>query len=137
MRSRRSTVGFARRIVPALQRRWWISTGCIEAGRPTVRSARRADQQWFIEELTQALAVAADTKDVGPLQEVLEAWTATVRLQQHPGHEAMIKRMQRRERGQPVELDELRALAARAVRWRIEQAEGSAKRSSATATPSE
>jgi hypothetical protein len=63
---------------------------------------RPADQQWFIEEVTQALAVAADTKDFGPLQEVLEAWTATVRLQQQPGYEAMIKRMQRRERGQPA-----------------------------------
>jgi Family of unknown function (DUF6247) len=73
-----------------------------------LRQVRPADQQWFIEEVTQALAVPADTKDFGPLQEVLEAWTATVRLQQQPGYEAMIKRMQRRERGQPVELDELR-----------------------------
>jgi hypothetical protein len=37
------------------------------------------------EEVTQALTVAADTKDFGPLQEVLEAWTATVRLQQKRG----------------------------------------------------
>ena len=66
------------------------------------------DQQWFIEEVTQALAVAADTKDSGPLQEVLEAWTATVRLQQQPGYESMLERIQRRERGVPVDLDELR-----------------------------
>jgi hypothetical protein len=37
----------------------------------------------------------------------LEAWTATVRLQRQPGYEAMIERMQRRERGVPVDLDEL------------------------------
>jgi Family of unknown function (DUF6247) len=69
---------------------------------------RPADQQWFIEEVTQALAVAADTKDFRQLQEVLEAWTATVRLQRQPGYEAVIQRMQRRQRGRPVELDELR-----------------------------
>ena len=45
-----------------------------------LRQVRPADQQWFIEEVTQALAVAADTKDFGPLQYVLEAWTVTVRL---------------------------------------------------------
>jgi hypothetical protein len=39
---------------------------------------------------------------------VLEAWTATVRLQRQPGYEAMTERMQRRERGRPVDLDELR-----------------------------
>jgi hypothetical protein len=32
-----------------------------------------ADQQWFIEEVTQALAVAVDTKDFRLLQEVFEA----------------------------------------------------------------
>jgi Family of unknown function (DUF6247) len=69
---------------------------------------RPADQQWFIEEVTQALAVAADTKDFRLLQEVLEAWTATIRLQRQPGYKAMIQRMQRRQRGLPVELDELR-----------------------------
>jgi Family of unknown function (DUF6247) len=73
-----------------------------------LRHVRPADQQWFIEEVTQALAVAAETKDFGPLQEVLEAWTATVRLQRQPGYEAMIERMQRRKRGVPVDLDELR-----------------------------
>jgi hypothetical protein len=72
-----------------------------------VPQVRPADQQWFIEEVTQALAVA-DTKDFGLLQDVLEAWTATVRLQQQPGYEAVIQRMQRRQRGRPVELDELR-----------------------------
>jgi hypothetical protein len=45
-----------------------------------LRQVRPADQQWFIEEVTQALAVVAETKDFGPLQEVLEAWTVTVRL---------------------------------------------------------
>jgi hypothetical protein len=54
------------------------------------------------------LAVAAETKDFRPLKGVLEAWTVTVRLQQQPGYEAMIERMQRRERGEPVDLDELR-----------------------------
>ena len=73
-----------------------------------LRQVRPADQQWFIEEVTQALAVAAETKDFGPLRDVLEAWTTTVRLQRQPGYEAMIGRMQRRERGRPVELDELR-----------------------------
>jgi hypothetical protein len=65
------------------------------------------DQQWFIEEVTQALAVAADTKDFGPLQHMLEADHA-VRLQQQPGYESMLERIQRRERGVPVDLDELR-----------------------------
>jgi hypothetical protein len=32
----------------------------------------------------------------------------TVRLQQQPGYEAMFERIQRRERGVPVDLDELR-----------------------------
>ena len=32
-----------------------------------LRHVRPADQQWFIEEVTQALAVAADTKDFRPL----------------------------------------------------------------------
>jgi hypothetical protein len=73
-----------------------------------LRQVRPADQQWFIEEVTHALAVAAETKDFGPLQDVLEAWTAAVRLQRQPGYEAMIRRMQRRERGLPVDLDELR-----------------------------
>ena len=54
------------------------------------------------------LAAAAETKDFRPLQDALEAWTATVRLQRQPGYEAMIQRMQRRERGVPVDLDELR-----------------------------
>jgi hypothetical protein len=54
--------------MPVLQGCWWISTGNRDG-----------------QEVTQALTVAADTKDFGPLQEVLEAWTATVRLQQQPG----------------------------------------------------
>jgi hypothetical protein len=37
-----------------------------------------------------------------------QVWTATVRLQRQPGYEAMIERMQRPERGRPVDLDELR-----------------------------
>jgi hypothetical protein len=73
-----------------------------------LRHVRPADRQGFIEEVTQALAVAAKTKDFRPLQDVLEAWTATVRLQRQPGFEATIERMQRRERGVPVDLDELR-----------------------------
>jgi hypothetical protein len=73
-----------------------------------LRQVRPADQQWFIEEVTQALAIAAETKDFGPLQDVLQAWTVTVRLQRQPGYEAMIEQMQRRERGRPVDLDELR-----------------------------
>jgi hypothetical protein len=73
-----------------------------------LRQVRPADQQHFIEEVTQALGAASETKDFRLLQEVLQAWTATIRLQRQPGYEAMIQRMQRRERGQPVELDELR-----------------------------
>jgi hypothetical protein len=52
--------------------------------------------------------VAAETKNFGPLQDVLEAWTVTVRLQRQPGYEAMIERIQPREPGVPVDLDELR-----------------------------
>jgi hypothetical protein len=73
-----------------------------------LRQVPPADRQGLIEEVTQALAVAAKTKDFRPLQDVLEAWTVTIRLQQQPGYEAMIQRMQRRERGRPVDLDELR-----------------------------
>ncbi len=69
---------------------------------------RPADQQRFIEEVTQALVAASETKDFRLLQEVLQAWTATIRLQRQPGYEAMIQRMQRRQRGMPVDLDELR-----------------------------
>jgi Family of unknown function (DUF6247) len=72
-----------------------------------VRPAR-PDRHWFIEEVTGALAVAARTKDFRSLQDVLEAWTVTVRLQQQLGCAAMIQRIQRRERGVPVDLDELR-----------------------------
>ena len=57
-----------------------------------------ADQQWFIEEVTQALAVAVDTKDFRLLQEVLEAWTATMRLQRQPGYEAVIQADDEQER---------------------------------------
>ena len=73
-----------------------------------LRHVRPADRQWIIEEVTEALAVAAQTKDFRLLQDVLEAWTVTIRLQQQPGYEAMIQRMQRRERGIPVDLDQLR-----------------------------
>lgn len=45
--------------------------------------------------------------DFRQLQDVLEAWTATVRLQRQLGYEAVIKRMQRRQRGRPVELEKL------------------------------
>jgi hypothetical protein len=73
-----------------------------------LRHVRPAHRQWIIEEVTEALAVAAQTKDFRLLQDVLEARTVTVRLQQQPGYEAMIQRMQRRERGIPVDLDQLR-----------------------------
>ncbi len=54
------------------------------------------------------MAVAAETKDFGPLQDVLQAWTVPVRLQRHAGYEVMIERTQRRERGVPVDSDKLR-----------------------------
>ena len=73
-----------------------------------LRQVRPGDRQRFIEEVTEALAVAADTKDFAQLQRVLAAWAATIRLQRRPGYEATIRRMQRRERGVPVDLDELR-----------------------------
>jgi Family of unknown function (DUF6247) len=69
---------------------------------------RPDDRQRFIEEVTEALAVAADTKDFAQLQRVLAAWAATIRLRRGPGYEAMVGRMQRRERGSPADLDELR-----------------------------
>jgi hypothetical protein len=95
--------------------RWEAGYGRGRAGRRRpVRAAcdalellpqvRSADQQWFIEEVTQALAVAAETKDFRQLQEVLEAWTATVRLQWQPGYEAVIQRMQRRQRAEDAVL---------------------------------
>jgi hypothetical protein len=73
-----------------------------------LRQVRPYDRQRFIEEVTEALAVAADTKDFAQLQRVLAAWAATIRLQRRPGYEAAIRRMQRRERGVPVDVDELR-----------------------------
>jgi hypothetical protein len=73
-----------------------------------LRQVRPGDRKRFIEEVTEALAVAADTKDFAQLQRVLAAWAATIRLQRRPGYEAMVTRMQRRERGVPVDLDELR-----------------------------
>jgi Family of unknown function (DUF6247) len=73
-----------------------------------LRQVRPDDRQHFIEEVTEALAVAADTKDFAQLQRVLAAWAATIRLQRRPGYEATISRMQRQERGVPVDLDELR-----------------------------
>lgn len=73
-----------------------------------LRQVRPGDRQRFIEEVTDALAVAADTKDFAQLQRVLAAWAATIRLQRRPGYEATISRMQRQERGVPVDLDELR-----------------------------
>ena len=73
-----------------------------------LRQVRPDDRQRFIEEVTEALAVAADTKDFAQLQRVLAAWAATIRLQRRPGYEATIRRMQRRERGVHVDLDELR-----------------------------
>jgi hypothetical protein len=59
--------------------------------RPTV-------QRWFIEEVTQALA-APPRQGLSTTAGRLEAWTATVGVQRQPGYEAMIERMQRRERG--------------------------------------
>jgi len=73
-----------------------------------LRQVRPDDRQRFIEEVTEALAVAADTKDFAQLQRVLAAWAATIRLQRRPAYEAMVRRMQRRERGVPVDVDELR-----------------------------
>ena len=87
-----------------------------------LRQVRPADRQGFIEEITQALAAAAETKDFRPLQDVLEAWTAAVRLQRQPGYEAMIERMQRR--AWPARGPRRATSPSRlAVRWRIEQAE--------------
>jgi hypothetical protein len=81
----------------------------LRAARRRGRAAAPGASRRFIEEITEALAVAAETKDFRPpLQDVLQAWTVTVRLQQQPGYEAMIQWMRRRERGQPVDLDELR-----------------------------
>lgn len=64
------------------------------------RQARPADRQGFIE-VTGVLAVAAKTSNFRSLQDVLEGWTVAARLQRQPGAEAIIGRMQRRERGVP------------------------------------
>jgi hypothetical protein len=72
-----------------------------------LRQVRPGDRQRFIDEVTEALAVAAATKDFAQLQQVLAAWAATIRLQRQPGYEAMIGRMGRRERGVPVDPEEL------------------------------
>jgi Family of unknown function (DUF6247) len=73
-----------------------------------LRQIRSDDRAWSIEEVTEALRVAAETKNFAQLQRVLEAWALTVRFQQRPDYEAMVSRMQRRERGVPVDPDELR-----------------------------
>ena len=72
-----------------------------------LRQVRPGDRQRFIDEVTEALAVAAETKNFAQLQLTLEAWAATIRLQRQPDYEGMIRRMRRRERGVPVDLDEL------------------------------
>ena len=41
-----------------------------------LRQVRPGDRQRFIEEVTEALAVAADTKDFAQLQRVLAAWVS-------------------------------------------------------------
>jgi hypothetical protein len=69
-----------------------------------LRHVRPADRQWFIEAIADALSVAARTKSFAQLQDVLAAWTATVRRQRQPGSEAMIVAMSRREHGEPVDL---------------------------------
>jgi Family of unknown function (DUF6247) len=89
---------------------------------------RPTDQQWFIEEVTQALAVAAETKDFGLLQDVLQAWTVTVRLQRHPGYEVMIERMQRASVACPWISTSCVALAASAVSCRIERTQSCGSR---------
>ena len=74
-----------------------------------LRQVRPDDRQRFIEEVTQALAVAAATKDFAQLQQVLAAWAATIGLQRQPGYEPMDRRMRRRQRGVPVDPEELRS----------------------------
>ncbi len=74
-----------------------------------LRQVLPGDRQRFIDEVTQALAVAAETKNFAQLQEVLAAWAATIRLQRQPDYEAMIRRMRRRERGVAVDPDELQS----------------------------
>ena len=73
-----------------------------------LRQVNPDDRQRFIDEVAEALGVAADTKDFAQFQRVLAPWAATIRLQRRPGYEATIRRMQRRKRGVPVDLDELR-----------------------------
>ncbi len=87
---------------------------------------RPTDQHWFIEEVAQALAVAAETKDFGPLQDVLQAWTVTVRLQRYQGYEVMIERMQRASG--PWISTSCVALAASAVSCRIERTQSCGSR---------
>jgi len=69
---------------------------------------RPDDRQWFIEEITEALRVAAESKNFAQLQRVLQAWALTVRFPQRPDYEDIVGRMRRREPGAPVDLDELR-----------------------------
>ena len=45
---------------------------------------RPADQQWFIEEVTQALAVAVDTKDFRLCRRYSKPGTATMRSNGNP-----------------------------------------------------
>jgi hypothetical protein len=70
---------------------------------------RPDDRLHFIDEVTEALAKAAETKDFAQLQQVLAAWAATIRLQRQPDYEGMIRRMRGRERGVPVDVDELQS----------------------------
>jgi hypothetical protein len=98
-----------------------IHRGGIEAGRPIVCSADQGHQH-RTSAGRQGMSVAArvDGDHFELPADAAERCVRCVpptssgssrrspRLQQQPGYEAMIKRMQRRERGQPVELGELR-----------------------------
>jgi hypothetical protein len=84
---------------------------------------RPGDRKRFIEEVTEALAVAADTKAFAQLQRVLAAWAATIRLQRRPGYETTIRRMQRRSVACPSISTSCVTLEASLGALQIEQAE--------------
>jgi hypothetical protein len=76
------------------------SSCCVTCGPPTSSgSSKRSPKPWRSPPRPRTSDRCRTNSKPG---------TVTVRLQRQPGYEAMIQRMQRRERGVPVDLDKLR-----------------------------
>lgn len=73
-----------------------------------LRQVNPDDRQRFIEEVTEALGRGGRYQGLRPAPAGARGMGGDDPLQRRPGYEATIRRMQRRKRGVPVDLDELR-----------------------------